>query len=99
MIPIVSVLLDVSLNPDPSQLPFTGTLQDLANGLLAVVLVLIAVAGFASAGAWALGIATGNMSWADRGKSGFVVAAIAAILAGAAAIFVNFFFHLGQHLH
>ena len=96
---IVSILLDVSLNPDPSQLPFTGTLQDLANGLLAVVLVLIAVAGFASAGAWALGVATSNMSWADRGKSGFIVAAIAALLAGAAAILVNFFFHLGQHLH
>jgi len=96
---ILSILLDVSLNPDPSQLPFTGTLQDLANGLLAVVLVLIAVAGFASAGAWALGVATSNMSWADRGKSGFIVAAIAALLAGAAAILVNFFFHLGQHLH
>ena len=39
---LVSVLLDVSLNPDPSQLPFSGTLQDLANGLLAVVLIGIA---------------------------------------------------------
>ena len=96
---IKSVLLDVSLNPDPSQLPFTGTLQDLANGLLAVVLVLIVAAAAFSAGAWALGIATSNMSWADRGKSGFIVSLLAAILAGAAAILINFFFHLGQHVH
>lgn len=99
MIPIVSVLLDVSLSPDPSQLPFTGTLQDLANGMLAVVLILIVAAAAFSAGAWALGIATSNMSWADRGKSGFVVSLLSAILAGAAAILINFFFHLGQHLH
>src|SRR5437879_4031247 len=94
-----AVMLDVSLTPDPSKLPFSGTLQELANGLLAVVLVLIAVAGFLSAGTWALGIATSNMSWAERGKSGFIVAVIAATLSGAAAILVNFFFHLGQALH
>ena len=96
---IVSIVLDVSLNPDPSQLPFSGTLQDLANGLLAVVLIVIVAATAFSAAAWAAGIATSNASWADRGKSGFIVGAISALLAGAAAILINFFFHLGQHLH
>ncbi len=99
MIWMTRVVLDVSLNPDPSQLPFSGTLADLANGLLAVVLVLIAISGFLSAGGWALGVATSNMSWAERGKSGFIVSLLSAILAGAAAILINFFFHLGQHLH
>ncbi|HXM56696.1 MAG TPA: DUF6112 family protein [Candidatus Dormibacteraeota bacterium] len=93
------VMLDVSLNPDPSQLPFSGTLSDLVNGLAAVSLT-IALGAFAYGGAsWALGNATGNMGWAERGKQAVLVAALAALLIGAAAIIINFFFHLGGCLH
>ena len=96
---ILSILLDVSLNPDPSQLPFTGTLHDLANGLEAVLLLLAAAGIALSAGRWALGVATSNPGWADQGKSGVIIGSIAALLIGAAAILVNFFFGLGSHLH
>jgi len=93
------VLLDVSLNPDPSKLPGSGTLGDLMNGLAGWGLIL-AAGVFAFGGAqWALGSATGNMSWSERGKQTVIVAALAALLIGAAAIIVNFFFHVGQGLH
>jgi len=93
------VVLDVSLNPDPSQLPGGGTLADLMNGLAGCGLIL-AAGVFAFGGAqWALGSATSNMSWAERGKQTVFVAALAALLIGAAAIVVNFFFLLGSRLH
>jgi hypothetical protein len=93
------VMLDVSLTPDASQLPFSGTLQDLVNGLAAIALILTAGA-FAFGGAsWALGNATGNMSWAERGKQSLIVAALGALAIGGAAIIVNFFFHMGNRLH
>jgi Family of unknown function (DUF6112) len=92
-------LLEVSLNPDPTQLPGGGTLADLTNGLAGFVLIL-AVLGFVlSAGGWGLGVATSNLSWAERGKSGTIVCALAALLVGAAAIIVNFFFGVGRGLH
>jgi hypothetical protein len=51
------------------------------------------------AGAWALGSATSNVSWADRGKSATIIAALAALLIGGAAAIINFFFNAGAHLH
>ncbi len=99
MIWMTLVMLEVSLNPDPSQLPFTGTLADLTNGMAAVTLV-VAVLGFVlSAASWGLGVATSNMSWAERGKQGTIVCALAALLVGGAAILINFFFNLGRGLH
>jgi hypothetical protein len=93
------VLLDVSLTPDPSKLPGGGTLGDLMNGLAGWGLILV-VGVFAFGGAsWALGSATSNMNWAERGKQTVVVSALAALLIGAAAIIINFFFHVGRALH
>jgi hypothetical protein len=93
------VLLDVSLNPDPTKLPGSGTLSDLVNGLAAWSLIFAVAAFVMGAGAWAIGAATSNVGWADRGKSATIVAALAALLIGAAAIIINFFFHLGGGLH
>jgi Family of unknown function (DUF6112) len=99
VIRLTRVMLEVSLNPDPSQLPGGGTLSDLMNGLAGFGLIL-AVGVFAFGGAqWALGNATSNLSWAERGKQAVVVAAMAALLIGAAAIIVNFFFGIGRGLH
>ncbi|HXM57854.1 MAG TPA: DUF6112 family protein [Candidatus Dormibacteraeota bacterium] len=93
------VMLDVSLTPDPSQLPGGGTLADLMNGLAGWGLIL--AGGMVAFGGiqWAVGNGTGNMSWAERGKQTVFVSALAALLIGAAAIIVNFFFHLGGRLH
>src|SRR2546423_1741507 len=86
----------VSLTPDASQLPFTGTLHDLANGLMAVTLILVVAALVFGGASWALGNATGNMSWAERGKQTVVTAALAALLIGGAALIINFFFSIGS---
>ena len=72
-------MLDVSLNPDPSQLPGGGTLADLTNGLAGFVLILALFGLVVCAGGWGLGVATSNMSWAERGKSGTIVCALAAL--------------------
>ena len=96
---IMSVLLDVSLNPDPSKLPGGGTLADLGNGLLGWGLILTAVAFGFGAASWAAGSATSNMAWSERGKQTVLVAAMAALLEGAAAIIINAFFHIGAGLH
>jgi Family of unknown function (DUF6112) len=99
MIPMFSRLLDVSLSPDASKLPGGGTLMDLTNGLAAWSLILALGAMVVGAGAWALGSATSNVSWADRGKSATIIAALAALLIGGAAAIINFFFSAGAHLH
>jgi hypothetical protein len=93
------LLLDVSIHPDPSALPGSGTLGDLANGLMAWALVLAAAGVVLGAASWALGSATSNVSWADRGKNATIVSGVAALLIGGAAAIVNFFFHMGQGLH
>ena len=99
MIRLTRVVMDVSLNPDPSQLPGGGTLADLTNGLAGFVLILAVFGLVLSAGGWGVGVATSNLSWAERGKSGTIVCALAALLVGGAAIIVNFFFHVGRGLH
>lgn len=99
MIWMTKVLLDVSLNPDPNKLPFTGTLHDLVNGLAAVGLLLCLGGAVLSASKWALGAASNNISWVDQGKTGVIVSSLAALLIGAAAILINFFFTVGSGLH
>jgi len=99
MIPMFSRLLDVSLSPDASKLPGSGTLNDLVDGVMAWGLVLAAAGVVLGATFWAVGSATSNVSWADRGKSATIVSAIAALLIGGADAIINFFFHLGQGLH
>ena len=95
----MKLLLDVSLTPDASKLPGSGTLGDLANGLMAWALVLAAAGVVLGATSWAVGGATSNVAWADRGKSATIVSALAALLIGGAAAIINFFFHMGQGLH
>jgi hypothetical protein len=96
---MTTVWLEVSLNPDPSKLPFSGTLSDLVNGLAAVALILALGAVVLSAGRWGMGVATSNLSWAEQGKMGVIVSALAALLIGGAAILINFFFGIGTNLH
>jgi hypothetical protein len=96
---MLSRLLDVSLTPDPGKLPGGGTLMDLTNGLAGWALILVLLGLVLGAASWAVGAATSNVSWADRGKGATIVSALAALLVGGAAAIVNFFFHAGAGLH
>ena len=86
-------------SPNVANLPGAGTLQDLTNWLGGVVLVALLLGLLLAAGSWAVGLGIGNIQWAERGKQGAIAAFAIALLVGAAAILLGFFFGVGQSLH
>jgi MFS family permease len=95
----VARLADVSLNPDLSQLPGAGTLQQLTNGLGGWAL-MAALAGLViGAAAWALGAHSQNYHQSFSGRRTVLISGFAALIIGAAPVVINFFFHTGSVLH
>jgi hypothetical protein len=86
-------------SPDITKLPGGGTFEDLTRGLGGFVLVALLLGLLLAAGSWALGVGVGNIQWAERGKQGTVAAFLIALLVGAAATLLGFFFGTGQGLH
>jgi len=101
MTPVVwsARLADVTLNPDPAQLPGGGTLQQLTNGLGGWALLAALVGVLIGAGAWALGSHSQNYHQSFVGRRTVLVSGLAALIIGAAPTLVNFFFHTGTGLH
>jgi len=95
----MSFLSDISLAPDPSALPGATTLQGFANGVMAFALIVSAIALLVSAASWGAGTMTGNLQAASVGRRGVGASIVSALLIGAAAAIVNFFFHAGQGIH
>ena len=86
----------VNITANDNGLPGLGQLQKIVGSLITVA-VIAAVAGvLISAVMWAVGNHSANPQIAGRGKSGVMVAAAAAILAGGALAIVNFFFNIGS---
>jgi len=85
----------VDVNPDPSDLPGGNVIQQLLDGLAGWALFGSLAALLISAIVWALGANGGNYHAANKGKTGVLVAAITALLVGAAPALVNFFNDLG----
>lgn len=92
-------LFDISLSPDPGALPGMGALQSFANGVMAFALIVTGIAFLVSAASWAAGGVTGNLQYSSAGRRGVGSALVAAVLIGAAATIVNFFFKVGQGVH
>lgn len=86
----------VNLNPDPSKLPGGNVLQSLTNGIAGFALVFCLIGLVVSAGLWALGSNSNNYQQTFVGKRGFAVCALGALLIGAAAAIINFFYGAGQ---
>lgn len=86
-------------SPDITQLPGGGTFKDLTDGLGGYVLVALLLGLLIAAGSWALGVGTGNIQLAERGKQGTLVAVLIALLVGGAAFVLGFFYGAGRHLH
>lgn len=92
-------LADITITPDPQALPGGSTLQGIANGVMAFALIVTGIAFLVSAATWGLGGLSGNFQYASMGRRGVGAAIVAALLIGAAATIVNFFFKTGQALH
>ena len=88
----------VDVNPNPSDLPGGNVIQQLLDGLAGWALFGSLAALLISAIVWALGANGGNYHAANKGKTGVLVAAITALLVGAAPALVNFFNNLGTRV-
>ena len=92
-------LADVTLNPDPGNLPGSEVLQHLTNGLGGWALIAALAALVIGAAAWAFGSHAQNFQQSITGRKTVLVAGLAALLIGAAPAIINFFFHAGQGVH
>ena len=92
-------LVDVTLTPDPGNLPGGAVLQHLTDGLAGWALIGALVAFVIGAAAWALGSHSQNFQQSITGRKTVLVAGLAALLIGAAPAIINFFFHAGQGVH
>lgn len=95
MIALMTLIAQVSGDPDPSQLPGGQVLQNLTDGIMGWALALSLIALLVSAAAWALGANSQNYQYTVAGKRGVLVSGVAALLIGAAPAIVNFFFDAG----
>lgn len=97
--PAPARLADVTLTPDPGNLPGGSVLQTLANGLGGWALIAALAGLVVGAALWALGSHAQNYQQSFVGRRVVLVSALAALLIGAAPALVNFFFHAGQSVH
>jgi len=94
-----AVVGDVSLTPDPGNLPGGAVLQHLTDGLGGWALMAALVGLVLGAASWALGAHAQNFQQSVTGRRMVLVSGLAAPLVGAAPALVNFFFHAGQGVH
>lgn len=88
----------VNISPNTSGLPGLSELQNIVGALLTVGLIA-SVAGLAvSSIVWAIGSHSANPVLAGRGKTGVLVAFVAAALIGGAVVLINFFAGVGAKL-
>lgn len=92
-------LADVTVpEPNPTFLPGSTQLSNLVAGVeyLALLGLVAAMAWFALE--WAIAHQTNNPYHVQGGKVGFLRAAGAALLVGAASALINFFWHIGGQI-
>jgi hypothetical protein len=86
------------ITPNTTGLPGTSEAEKIVGALLTFGLIA-AIAGVAIASiTWALGSHSANPHLAGRGKTGVLVACLAAMLVGGADILVNFFASAGASI-
>jgi hypothetical protein len=93
-----SILADINISPNRSGLPGVSEAEKIVGALLTFGLIA-AVAGIVLAAIiWAVGSNSSNPHLAGRGKTGVIVACVAALLIGGADILINFFSGAGASL-
>jgi hypothetical protein len=88
----------VSVTPNSTGLPGISELENIVGALLTVGLVASLAGLVLSAIVWAVGNHSANPGLAGRGKTGVLVAFVAAALTGGAVTLVNFFAGAGANL-
>lgn len=82
--------------PPNSDLPGIEALRGIVGSVMTVGLILAVLALLIAAIVWAIGATSSNPHLASRGKTGVLVAVIAAIVCGASVTLVNFAWDVGQ---
>ena len=91
-----AVLAGVVLHPTPTALPGSSALQTLTNGIGGWALVLSMVGMVIGAAAWALGSHAQNYQQVYVGRRAVLIAALSALIIGAAPALINFFYSTGN---
>ena len=89
-------LADINITPNSNGLPGISALQTIVGAVMTVGLILSVLALIVAAVVWGFGSHSSNPHLASRGKTGVLVACGAAIIAGGAVAFINFFWNVGQ---
>ncbi len=90
------LLADVSTRPDPNGLPGGAALQKLLNGLVFLGLLGCVAAVVAGGATWFAGAQAGNFTASVGGRRAVLAGMVGALVIGAAAAIVNFFFDAGS---
>lgn len=91
-----SFLADVS--PNSTGLPGINSISNIVGALLTIGLIACVAGLVIAAIVWAIGSHSSNPNLASRGKTGVLVALVAAILIGGANVLVDFFVATGKGL-
>jgi hypothetical protein len=96
---VLNLFARVSVTPNAGGLPGTDQAEKVISGLMFWGL-LACVAGVIIGGAvWAVSSHGANHHYAQRGKAGFLISAVAAAVIAAAPAVINFFESLGSGVH
>ena len=85
----------VNITANSSGLPGLSAGEQIVGSFITVAVIASVLGVAMSAIVWSVGNHSANPQVAGRGKSGVMVSAAAAILAGGAMAIVNFFFNIG----
>lgn len=95
---MITLINGVNVTPNSTGLPGITELQNIVGALLTIGLIA-ALAGLAlGAAVWAVGSHSANPVLAGRGKTGVLVAFVAAALTGGAVALIDFFSSAGASL-
>lgn len=92
------LIAGVNVSPNASGLPGITELSNIVGALLTVGLIASLAGLVIAAAVWALGSHSANPVLAGRGKTGVLVAFVAAALTGGATTLINFFATAGGKL-
>lgn len=95
---MINIASGVNVTPNSNGLPGISELQNIVGALLTIGLIA-ALGGLAlGAAVWAVGSHSANPVLASRGKTGVLVAFVAAGLTGGAVALIDFFSNAGASL-